>query len=404
MSYKDVSKQEGRKCENRTAEESFEVKMVEWDPTRRGYTPVPNYFKHYWTPLLGLKAAAVYEMICSFAHGDKDECHPTVGLLAATLGVDKHDLTGRMRRDRRPGHTAEYYQPGMFEVLESYNLLRITIEPGRWDKHRTFTILKYPPLLSIEQLAQLPKRVQDSHRRLLDRCRNDQEKFTQTSKRQAQSSLEKVPAIIDKTRQGGDGATQGGVTAPPTVGDGATGDLNNTNKTQTKQLSLSTPSIEEESVKNFYQQIGQPRISRQKVAVGVKTIADLQIQGFSIEEIVWAMTWITSHQEQFGGQVHSLGLLPQVISQAVQQRESAQKHEAKRQRQLEDERQLKEGIQRRQELEQLYQSLAPTEQETLRQVAVENLLSSGVEKRFLLEPIVRGEVCRLLEEQGQQQR
>ena len=72
------------------------------DPTRRGYTKVPNYFAYYWTPLLGAKGALTYERLCSFAHGNKEECYPSVALLADITGVDRHDLTGRVRRDRRP--------------------------------------------------------------------------------------------------------------------------------------------------------------------------------------------------------------------------------------------------------------------------------------------------------------
>jgi DNA-binding transcriptional MerR regulator len=161
--------------------------------------------------------------------------------------------------------------------------------------------------------------------------------------------------------------------------------------------------MEEESVKNFYQKIGQPRVSRQKVVAGVKTIADLQTQGFSLAEIVWAMTWITSHQEQFGGKVHSLGLLPQVISQALQEREAEKKRETKKRQQSHEEQKLKAEQARRQELEQLYQSLSSAEQAALREVAVEGLLHSGIEKRFLVEPLIRGEVCRLLEERNHSQ-
>lgn len=113
------------------------------------------------------------------------------------------------------------------------------------------------------------------------------------------------------------------------------------------------------------------------------------------------MTWMTSHQEQFGGQIHSLGLLPQVISQALAERAREQKAADKHKQQREEAQRLEQERARRQSLEELYQLLSPTEQATLRQVAVSNLLDSGVEKRFLLEPTIRGEVCRLLAEQRQ---
>jgi hypothetical protein len=365
---------------------SFEVEEVEFDPTRRGYTKVPNYFAYYWTPLLGPKVALTFERLRSFAHGDKDECHPSVGLLADVLGIDRHDLTGRWRRDRREGRQREHYQKGAFQILAEHGLLRIDIEDEPNGRHYKFKTLKYPPLLTSEQLAQLPLRLQRKHRALLERCQKEREEFF------------KPPA--SRLSQGGDGATEEAVTAPRGGCDGATGDLNTTELTAQKQNLSSSMSFEEEKVREFYQQVGQPRVSRQKVKAGVKILSDLQHQGFSLTDILWSMTWIATHQDLFGGKVHSLALLPQVIGQALQEKEVEKRREAKSQQQAQGERRLKAEWARRQELERLYQSLSPTEQATLRQVAVNNLLSSGVEKRFLLEPIVRGEVCRLLEERS----
>lgn len=380
--------------------------MVECDPTRRGYTPIPNYVKHFWTPLMGLKAATVYEMLCSFAHGDKEECHPTIGLLAATLGVDKHDLTGRKRRDRRPGRTSEYYQPGMFEVLENYGLLRITVEPGRWKQRYTFSIVKYPPLLSADQLAQLPTLVQERHRRLLVRCQKDQEKFMRAGERRPRQDIKKLAAASSVTpEQVGDAATEQWVTPPPSVGDAATGDLNKQGTTQLNSLSTSLPTdipAAEESIKTFYQKIGQPQVSRQKIKAGVKTVADLKSQGFTLVDILWVMMWITTHQEQFGGEVYSLGLLPLVIGQALKVRETEEKRHAKHTQQSQEDHQLQAEITRRQELDRLYQALSPNEQAALREVAVEGLLKNGFKKQFLLESLVQGEVCRLISE-GQRQ-
>lgn len=385
MSYKEAGRQEERKYETRTSEGSFEVEEVEFDPTRRGYTKVPNYFAYYWTPLLGPKVALTFERLRSFAHGDKEECHPSVGLLADVLGIDRHDLTGRMRRDRREGRQCEYYQKGIFQILAEHGLLRIDIEDGPNGRHYRFKTLKYPPLLTSKQLAQLPLRLQRKHQALLERCQKEREEFFRTP--------------VSYQHQGGDGATGGAVTAPQRGDDGATGDLNTTKLTeQIKQLSPST-SFEEEKVREFYQQIGQSKVSRQKVKAGVKILSDLKHQGFSLTDIFWSMTWIVTHQDLFGGKVHSLALLPQVISQALQERGTEKRREAKSQQQTQEEQRIKAEQERRHELERLYHSLSPTEQVSLRAVAVEGLLQRGIEKRFLVEPLIRGEICRLLNEE-----
>ena len=51
--------QAGQRLERSAAVDApITVETVESDPTRRGYTNIPNYFKYFWVPLLGLKAAA----------------------------------------------------------------------------------------------------------------------------------------------------------------------------------------------------------------------------------------------------------------------------------------------------------------------------------------------------------
>ena len=156
-------------------------------------------------------------------------------------------------------------------------------------------------------------------------------------------------------------------------------------------------------VQEFYQQLGQVHISRQKLTAGEKILADLQAQGFRLEQIRAAIVWLLSHQDQFGGHVYSLGLLPQMIGQAQQDAEQAaeraQRAAEKQRQHAEEERRLNEEHWRRQRLVELYQTLDPTEQATLRTVAVENLLQTGIPQRFLLEPLVTGEICRLLPEQ-----
>lgn len=54
--------------------DAIEVEAVEPNPILRGDVRIPNYFKDFWQPLLGHKAAATYEMILRFAYGDSETC------------------------------------------------------------------------------------------------------------------------------------------------------------------------------------------------------------------------------------------------------------------------------------------------------------------------------------------
>jgi hypothetical protein len=388
VAYQDENGQEWLTIENRTSDGSIEVEEVEFDPTRRGYTQVPNYFSYYWTPLLGAKAALTYERICSFAHGKKDNCYPSIGLLADILAVDRHDLTGRMRRDSRPGRQQEYYQTGFLQQLVEAGLLRIeTREHHGGRNHYKFVVVKSPPLLSPDQVAQLPPRLQRKHQDLLNDCQKEREDFARMA--------------VSKKHRGGGGSTGGGMTPCQADRDAVSSDLNKQRTKKINSLSTDSPATlpaAEERVKTFYQQIGQPQVSRQKLQAGVKTIAELTSQGFNPVSIVWAMTWIATHQDLFGGKVHSLGLLPEVIGQALQAREIEEKRHAKHTQQSREDYQLQAEIKRRQELQHLYQTLTPTEQTALREVAVEGLLKNGFKKQFLLESLVQVEVCRLLSE------
>jgi hypothetical protein len=54
-------------------------------------------------------------------------------------------------------------------------------------------------------------------------------------------------------------------------------------------------------------------------------------------------------------------------------------------------------------LEARYRSLSPAEQTCLRERATNNLLQAGMSRRLLLETLVMGEICRLLQEQEKPQ-
>jgi hypothetical protein len=185
---------------------------------------------------------------------------------------------------------------------------------------------------------------------------------------------------------------QGGATAPKLTS------LDRT--TPAEPSSAILPTAERKQVKDFYSQIGQPRISRQKLEAGVKVLTDLKDQGFSSEEISWGLTWTLNHKDQFGREIHSLGLLPCVIGQALQERDEAKRATAKKQQHADKEQQHRAEQTRQQHLEKLYHSLAPAEQAFWKEQAVQTLLQSGIARRFLSEVLVKAEACRLLGERS----
>ena len=377
------------------ADAPITVETIECDPTRRGYTNIPNYFKYFWAPVLGLKAAATYELLCSFAHGTQTQCYPSVGLLADTLGIDRHDLTGRMRRDSRPGHCPEYYQKGTFQILAEHGLCRIIIEERHGTRHYRFQLRKSPPVLTPEQLAQLPERIQRRHQQLVARCAQEAEVFAKPPivwQSAAEENAETAqPTVPD---QGGDAVT-GGCDAATAGGDAVTGDLNTTDRTaQMEQLSA-LEAKRAKQVTAFYRALGQPRISRQKREEGMAILEDLAGQGFGEDDIDWTLKWIVRQQEHLG-KVYSLRLVPSVIGQALQEREQAKQAEEKRRRQREAARQVQVLQQRREAQARRYKALPAHEQEDFCQQARQALAASGIKPALMVDGLVRDEAYRLL--------
>ena len=370
------------------------VETIECDPTRRGYTNIPNYFKYFWAPVLGLKAAATYELLCSFAHGSQTQCYPSVGLLADTLGIDRHDLTGRMRRDSRPGHCPEYYQKGTFQILAEHDLCRIIIEERHGTRHYRFQLRKSPPLLTAEQLARLPERIQRRHAQLLARCAQEAEVFARPPIVWQSTAEENAETAQSAPNQGGDAVTGGGDAATE-PGDAATGDLNTTERTaQSEQLSADEGKRAKQ-VSEFYRALGQPRISRQKREEGRALLEDLAGQGFSVEDIDWTLQWIVQQQARLG-QVYSLRLVPAVIGQALQEREQARQAEEKRRKQRDAARQAQALQQRRDAQARRYKALPVAVQEDLCDQARQALVASGIKPALMVDGLVRDEAVRLL--------
>jgi DNA-binding transcriptional MerR regulator len=161
-------------------------------------------------------------------------------------------------------------------------------------------------------------------------------------------------------------------------------------------VAVDTDSAEVGRIRNFYASLGQGRISRQKVDAGVKLLDELQKQGFSLADIDVGLEWILQNKEKLGGAVYSVRLLPEVIGQALAGKMQDKKREVRtQQKRLEDQQRDEEEVKRR-HLTMIYQLLPMDKQEVMRVTAKENLLRQGLKEEFLLEPLVRSEVLRLV--------
>lgn len=155
----------------------------------------------------------------------------------------------------------------------------------------------------------------------------------------------------------------------------------------------SVSEVHVERVKGFYAQLGQTKISRQKMEGGIKILADLEAQGFTREEVDLGLGWILKRRENLGRKVYSLRLLPEVIGQALEEASLEKKRDGK---QRKDQEQQLALFQQTQDAEKLYQSLSTAEQAVLRGRAIENLLQQGVKREFLLESLIKNEAYCLL--------
>lgn len=152
-----------------------------------------------------------------------------------------------------------------------------------------------------------------------------------------------------------------------------------------------------ERVKAFFLKQGHPKVSRQKIEKGIEILLDLESQGFSSEEVDLGLTWIIKNKDKLGGRVYSLGLLPEVIGQALEERNTRRRREERAQQDRLEEAQDQVAEEHRLSLTQVYERLPQATQDRLQEKARTNLLQQGIKKEFLLDALVKGEVLRLLE-------
>ena len=155
----------------------FDTRAASLEPTLHGHHVVWNYSTRFWLPLLGPTAWATWQALIGFCYGEKDSCWPSISLLAdMAAGGNRNIIKGRWRTEG--GERVR--MPGALQVLEDHGLISVEGKPG--DQRYMFHVQKEPPLLSPDQVASLPGRLQEMHEALLYRCGLDEEGYAERAR------------------------------------------------------------------------------------------------------------------------------------------------------------------------------------------------------------------------------
>jgi len=153
-------------------------------------------------------------------------------------------------------------------------------------------------------------------------------------------------------------------------------------------------------VRHLYSQLGQKRVTKQKVDIGLRILRDLNAQGFSRTDISNALQWVLHNKHRFGDSVYSLGILPHVIVQTLQSRATEMSEESKEKTKEAQSHQERAEQERRRELEQRFLALHVTRQNEMQEQAISRLISQGYDAKLIriMKSLVRQEMYRMLQE------
>lgn len=355
--------------------EPIKVEAVEPNPIFRGDVRVPNYFKDFWQPILGHKAAATYEMILRFAYGESETCTVSLHRLAASLGMDRNQLKGRDRRDGRQNRNGGYRERGAIEALCDAGLLEVQSQGRSGRQSYLFRIVKSPPPLTDEQVGKLPAILQRAHRELIERCRRDLEKRRQMQplfapRNPSQPDDAGIQHRVTPSPRGDDIVTQHQMTASPQT-------------IQTDLLALPPHT-------NNHAKAPLPEVVvvvvRDSLFEGIKPSALLQlVTQYGAEKVALAIDALTWQYRRSGRRIkHPLSLLTKTLRADIQipddyipygervRREQETRDAAGAERSLE-EAERRDAIERRRRAEAIFLELPPEKQEELRQRAMERV-------------------------------
>lgn len=153
-------------------------------------------------------------------------------------------------------------------------------------------------------------------------------------------------------------------------------------------------------VKAFYAQQKHLRVSKEKIEKEAKILERLEHEGFTPAEIDVALSWLLQNREKFGGEIHSLKLLPDTIGQSLREEKKIRHAKERTQRQAVRREDIGTDQQISQEREERFQDLSTAEQEDLQKRAVANLIRGGYKTEVVygLKSLVKSEIHRMLDE------
>lgn len=158
--------------------------------------------------------------------------------------------------------------------------------------------------------------------------------------------------------------------------------------------------IYEQRVKQFYTALGQTRPSREKLQMGVAVLRNLvEEQNYTVEEVDFTLEWVVCNvQTRFNGRVQSLGILPHVIGEALQERAGRERQQERaRLREQRAKEVQDDNIVSAQAVAARLEAIPSEERDRLRIEAIRSLTEQGFQRQFLLENLIKIEMVRLLD-------
>jgi hypothetical protein len=154
-----------------------------------------------------------------------------------------------------------------------------------------------------------------------------------------------------------------------------------------KKLSLSGNNI----ISGFYRGIGQQRISREKRERASKIFKKLRQDGFSAEDIAFAVAWTLENAKE---EPYDFSIIQHTIGQAIaaEKKEEAEAEKIEeRERAAAEERERQEREEKERERMEAYkESLNPEEREQLREEALAEIRESGdFKEQFINDILIR---------------
>jgi len=157
-----------------------------------------------------------------------------------------------------------------------------------------------------------------------------------------------------------------------------------------------------ERVTAFYTQQQHTRVSKEKIEKEAKILERLEQEGYTTAEIDTALMWLLQNRAKFGGEIHSLKLLPETIGQALTKNAKVSNTKEKVRRQNSQREDVDANQQVSVEKEAKFRSLSETERENLHELAVARLVRAGYKAEVVreLKLLVQNEMLRILEEKA----